>query len=357
MNLILLINDKPGGAEQVFREIAKYYLSKNEQIVVCFMTNKSTDYWDNIGLSNSNTIYFNQSIIAFLKFFLTTKNIRVLFTTHIYLTGLIGILKRLRIVKSQRFVGRESTSVFMRYKGFKLLSYRLMYVLGYSKLDLLICQTSLMKNQLLKHLPRLANKVKIEVIPNPFNIPLPVEDLSVQQIKNDYGDYIVSAGRLIPEKGFDILIDSFSKLKRVNRQINLVILGDGKERRALESKIHALGLKDSIFLIGFVDNVYPYFKGARLCVVSSRIEGFPNVLLQMMSQNENVISTNCAGDISDIVGVGLAKTEDVDNLYELMKVQLINNQSARSTFDIFLSKRSIVVFVQSIEKLLNGEKV
>src|SRR5690606_34407926 len=103
--------------------------------------------------------------------------------------------------------------------------FKLQYFLGYKSLDLLICQTQLMKTQLIKALPWLEENIKIIVIPNPLNLSAleTIEDRTFELDNN----YIISAGRLIPEKGFDILINSFKKVKELYPSLNLVILGEG----------------------------------------------------------------------------------------------------------------------------------
>ena len=85
-----------------------------------------------------------------------------------------------------------------------------------------------------------------------------------------------------------------------------------------------------------------YFKFAKVCVMSSRIEGFPNVLLEMMSQNTNIISTICAGDIDKLEGVSLVEVNDVSGLVESLKFILESDTSHnRVLFDKELKSRNI----------------
>src|SRR5690606_28231306 len=190
----------------------------------------------------------------------------------------------------------------------KLKVYDFLIKMGYSGVDLLISQTTEMKNQMIKHNQKIFRKVKIEVIPNPV-------DFSAVSIDNNLTferKTIVSAGRLIKIKGFDILIKAFSQLE--TKDYNLIILGEGDERVNLEKLIRELNLENRVFLPGFTKDVYSYFHHASICVVSSIKEGFPNVLLQMMSQNNNVVTTLCAGDIDQIKGLVFAQSNDVDSL-------------------------------------------
>jgi len=166
------------------------------------------------------------------------------------------------------------------------------------------------------------------------------------------GGTIVSAGRLIREKGFDILISAFAEIIKEIPSLNLMILGEGSERKKLEKLINELDIKDKVILKGHVKNVYPYFKLANVCVVSSIREGFPNVLLQMMSQNDKVVSTDCAGGILEIQGVFVVAPDNVKELVGGIKKALNYSSENRALFDKELQNRSIDSFIQKIESLL-----
>lgn len=361
--LIVLPNDALGGAEQILKMLAEYH--KKDKIDIFFFKRKTTNQWENIGNDKNITLkYFNVGseylgAICFLFeiLFKSRKKYAYVYTSHVFITGIIGLLIRLKLISKDYFVARESTLIFQRYKGFKLFVYKLMYKTGYASVDLLICQTEQMKTELLKVLPGLEKNKKIEIISNPIDLDL-IRLKSVSTINDDiekYGQYIVSAGRLIPEKGYDILINAFYKIKQDYNFLKLVILGEGKEKVLLTNQIKELGLEEDVFFVGFVENVYPYFKNAKLCVVSSRIEGFPNVLLQMMSQNNKVVSTKCAGGIDEIEGIYIAETHNIESLYNAIEKCLNeDNKINRIIFNSFLEERSICNFVSKIKNELNS---
>jgi glycosyltransferase involved in cell wall biosynthesis len=360
--LIALPNDTLGGAEQYLKMLANHYATQNYIVYVLFLKKKRDCGWEDLGRCKNVHLYYTNAsteksgLIPFAMnvYLLRKKNFHFIYTSHVHLTGLLGFLIGINILRKKYFVARESTSVFLRFNGVKLFFFKIQYFLGYSYVDLLICQTDLMKNQLVDSLPRLRKKINIVVIPNPVNLSKinVIEDITNLQ---NYGDYLVSAGRLIPEKGFDILIDAFYRVKINHINLKLVILGEGSERKMLTDKIKELHLEDSVFLVGFVQNVYPYFKNAILSVVSSRIEGFPNVLLQMMSQNEKVVSTKCAGGIDEIEGVFTAETHNVQSLVDTILISLDQDTSEnRLIFDDFLKKRTIAGFVSKVESFVNA---
>ena len=113
-------------------------------------------------------------------------------------------------------------------------------------------------------------------------------------------DYILAVGRLSRSKGFDILIKSFAKsdLKSI---VKLVILGEGKERKNLEKLIVELDLENQVLLFGKVDNPFIYMKYAKFFILSSRYEGFGNVLLEAFACRTPVIATNCETGPSEII--------------------------------------------------------
>ncbi|MDR2119195.1 MAG: glycosyltransferase [Tannerellaceae bacterium] len=363
--LICVQNDSNiGGAEEVLRMIAKEFLSQNYAVNVFFKHKRKYGGWDMENTPNL-TLFYSKSSRARYGIFLTLVqmfqmrkiNYEYAFTSSVTDAGIIGVLRKLHVLKINYFVARESTSIFKRIKGFELVWLKLFYCLGYSVVDLLICQTEYMKKQLINNLLWIEKKSNVQVIPNPVNL----NHMSVKANKELLiltGDpFIISAGRFINEKGFDILIRAFSILKPAYKCLKLVILGDGKLKDEIETLIEKLKLEKDVILYGFTDNVYPFFKNARMCVVSSRIEGFPNVLLQMMSQNEKVVSTLCAGDIDKIQGLFTCRTNDVKDLLRAMQQCLDAETSEnRMLFDRELQSRSIDRFIGKIKSYENGNR-
>jgi len=364
MNILIIIpNDVLGGAEQYLKITATEFLKNGDSVHVFFFKRKNTNAWEDLRLHFKElSLHYTDSsnersgFPKLIRNIFKNKNINYnyAFTSHVHCTALVGILCKLRLIRVDYLIGRESTSIFKRFSGLKLKMFKAQYNLGYSRVNLLICQTEYMKDQLVNALPWLDKKIKIRTIPNPVdlnNMIQQAKELNPLTLKRPY---IVSAGRLIPEKGFDILIKAFKNISDERKDLNLIILGEGLERSALEKLILDLELQNKVFLLGFASNVYPAFKEAELCVISSRIEGFPNVLLQMMSQNTKVVSTKCAGGIEDIDGVFTCETDNVEDLYDTMSRCLnTDTKSYRTLFDNELKKRDITEFIKSIEKYLN----
>ena len=354
--LIVLPTDNLGGAEKVLKMIARHYIN-NSNVSVFFLQKRSTSLWDDLLINKNITLDYGKSksstlgLINLLYFILKCRKYHHIFSSQTIINGFIGLLIKLRIIQTKFFIARESTTIFNRFSGIKLLKYRMIYYLGYSSIDLLICQTELMKDQFMKNLPFISKKINIKTIPNPINLEKTLQP-NTDFIFNE--DFIVAAGRLIEEKGFDILIDAFNLLKNDYSNLKLVILGEGLLRSHLETKIRNLNLADKVLLPGRVSNLLAYFNLAKVCVVSSRVEGFPNVLLEMMSQNTKVVSTKCAGGIDELEGVFVAEVNDITGLVEHLKIILDSDTSHnRVLFDKELKSRNIENFINKIELSLN----
>lgn len=103
---------------------------------------------------------------------------------------------------------------------------------------------------------------------------------------------LIGAGRLATWKGFGDLIDAIAMVK-VHRPVRLLILGDGPLRGELQGRIDMHGLTDCVQLIGYVENPLKYFAHADIFVLSSYVEGLPNVLVEAMMCGCTPVATDC----------------------------------------------------------------
>jgi glycosyltransferase involved in cell wall biosynthesis len=103
---------------------------------------------------------------------------------------------------------------------------------------------------------------------------------------------IVSAGRLAPEKGLPDLVMAIKELSK-RRDVRLLMLGEGPMRSEVEALIESENLEDVIKLVGFQENPLKYYSKADVFVLSSYVEGLPNVLVEAMMCGCTPVSTNC----------------------------------------------------------------
>ncbi|MDR2119198.1 MAG: glycosyltransferase [Tannerellaceae bacterium] len=352
--LIASVNDGlKGGAEGVLLQIATFFRQKGCYIHVLFIRKKSFNEWIDKHIDGYSYYYLSVKSILLLSKLRFEKT----FTSHPMLTGIIGVMRKIHLVKTDSFIAREPHTL-TENKGIKRVIRTLYRKLGYSALDLLICQTELMKKMFIRYNPK--SKIRIEVIPNPISIDREKEIVAIMPSVTN--PYIVAAGRYVPEKAFDILIMAFSVFRKSHPEFKLVILGEKQRYPKFEKEIKELirkfHLEESVILFGSVENVFPYFNQATMCIVSSRSEGFPNVLLQMMSQNEKVVSTLCAGDIDKIQGLFTCKTNDEGDLLRAMQQCLEADTSRnRELFDKELQNHSIEKFIEMTESYGNENSI
>lgn len=114
---------------------------------------------------------------------------------------------------------------------------------------------------------------------------------------------VLAMGRLVPQKDFTTLIKAFAGVSKQS-DARLLILGDGPMREELETLVKSLGLEERISMPGFSENALAYLKHAKLFVLSSRFEGFGNVVAEALACGTPVVSTDCPHGPAEILDGG-----------------------------------------------------
>lgn len=147
----------------------------------------------------------------------------------------------------------------------------------------------------------------VRVIYNPAATGVsPLRESTVLQEQlwgNGFAKHILSVGRLSLQKDHANLIKAFAMLPK-DLNVKLSIIGDGPLRAELSDLIFELGLQANVSLPGFTTNPYPWFRSADLFVLSSRWEGFANVIVESLECGVPVVSTNCPSGPDEILEGG-----------------------------------------------------
>ncbi len=133
---------------------------------------------------------------------------------------------------------------------------------------------------------------------------------------------VVACGRMHRQKGFDVLLPAFAQTA-AQIPSELWLLGEGPHRAALETQAAELGIADSVRFLGFQSNPLAFFRTADLFVLSSRWEGFGNVIVEALGCGTPVLSTDCPFGPAEILENDrwgkLVPVEDADALANGMR--------------------------------------
>ena len=134
----------------------------------------------------------------------------------------------------------------------------------------------------------------VRVIHNGISIP---ETVAPYDFSKQFSSkkIIYSAGRLAEVKGFTYLIEAAAILKKKRDDLIFVVSGEGKLEMELKKQVIDAGLEESFIFFGFSADIFPALKGCDLFVLSSILEGMPNVVMEAMAMQKPVVATDVNG--------------------------------------------------------------
>ncbi|MDL0137059.1 glycosyltransferase [Halobacterium salinarum] len=150
------------------------------------------------------------------------------------------------------------------------------------------------------------DSTNISVIYNPVDVEL-IRDQATkpadhQWLADDSLRVVLAGGRHEPQKGFDTLLEAFSRISEAD--VRLVLFGTGPETESLRAHAYALGVGDRVSFPGFVENPFSYMMSADAFVLSSEYEGFGLVLIEALACGCPVVSTDCESGPAEILENG-----------------------------------------------------
>jgi glycosyltransferase involved in cell wall biosynthesis len=238
----------------------------------------------------------------------------LLFSTLGHLNLLVRLASRF-LPKSTAVVARETNIPSLNLQASPRPGlFRFLYRRLYRGFDRVICQSTDMLEDLAANfsLPR----DKCALIPNPVD----VERLRILADEGETafpagGINVLACGKLMPQKGFDLLLEAVPGLPE---EATLTILGEGPLRPGLTQLAEEHKVEHRVRFPGFSDNPYSSMAACDLFVLSSRYEGLPNVVLEALALGAKVAAFDCPGDVREILrdvpGCRLARPEDPRDL-------------------------------------------
>jgi len=322
-----------GGVEKNLYIIANYFSKKIKNLKICTVSKKSKKKFNkNIKFLtpekefpeklNIRIKYFICLYLLF-KHLLKNKNTVVFsFQANIYCVLLCKMLNVKVIIRS------NSSPIGWYHNAFKKFIYKKII----SKADAVIVNSIAFKKQMIKRF-----NIKVNCIYNPLNTQEILNKSNKAKPESFFKNKkkflkIINLGRFTEQKDQITILKAANLLKnKIN--FKLLIMGRGIEEKKLRDFIKKNKLNDNIKIKNFVDNPYGAIKQSDIFVLSSKYEGLPNVLLEALTLNKFVISTNCPTGPNEILCNGkggmLFNVGDYNNLSKKIIYYSKNKKKAK----------------------------
>ena len=316
--MIVIPSLRGGGAERVTVDLASHWTFLGHEVVLVTFSDPATDVYQfdqrikRISLSHleasSGALGHLRKILAIRKLMNQYRPeicLGVMTACSVYsILAARGTATRVIATEHAHPPSQKISSLWQRLRRF-----------AYPRADAVIALTQLSSQWLCDHV----SGCKAKVIANAVHWPMQDAEPKVICYKPSNTHWLLAVGRLHEEKGFDKLIQAFTKISADVPNWQLIILGEGDEREPLLKQIKEAHLQERILLPGLVGNLSQWYLAADLFVLSSRFEGLSNSLQEAMSYGLPAVSFDCDSGPREIIrdgvdGVLVRPDQDVDAL-------------------------------------------
>jgi len=298
-----------GGVSKIFLRIAKELSNNFDVEIVTIVDNDSpyvnSDYFKGIEHKNLGAREVRYSFFKLVDY-LNSRKPKYLISAmnHVNVVALISSKLSRIPVKNIVSVRNNSSELFKNEDNFisNLMPYFIK--LTYPMADEIVAISEGVADDIKKVSG--VSEEKISIIHNPV-VTRELKEKSKESVDHGFFELgvpvILSVGRLDKQKDYKTLVRSF---KQVRKKVDsrLLILGEGNQRAEIQELINELNIKKDVDLPGFVENPYKYMRKSSVFVLSSRWEGFGNVIVEAMATGTPVVSTNCPSGPSEILKNG-----------------------------------------------------
>lgn len=315
MNIAILIPELGGGgAERVAQILGNYYVEKGNKVYYFIAdTNIKQDYPVKGEIIQTNIKSCMQGELSdaqrMMKLFCASLKMRKLKAQY-KIDVAISFMEEFNYLNilskgKERVIVRVCTILSEReeLKGF--LYKKKLVQFFYTKADKVIVMSQYALNDMHNHYGIPLRKL--------IKIPNPASDLGAYESENlwPFGmKAVICIGRLEPVKQHERTIRAFSYVVQREPDARLIILGKGSQLYYLKSICKSCKIEKHVDFIGFTNNISYYLEHARVFVIASKVEGFPNSMIEAMHHGVPVITTDSPGACGEIVG---KPKEVVDN--------------------------------------------
>ena len=339
-----------GGAQNVCVNLANGMSANGWQVTLVVLHLNNADYLQklskevNLQVLGANHISF--AIIPIVRYLKMSSPKKVLVFN--YELTILLILIRGILLKKFKIISRNNTTLSKSRIEFKKLKHKIikwgMDAL-YHKVDHVINQCHDMKNDLLSVYPKLEGKTSF--IYNPVRNEIEIFSKNNKIFESE--NYLLYVGRLEQEKAIHFIIEAFSRIHELYPSLRLRIIGKGSQERNLKKLAQDLKVLDKIDFKGFNKNIIAEYCKAKVVLLTSFFEGFPNVLIESITLGTPIVSFDCPSGPNEIIKEGvngyLVSYLSIDDLVDKIKLALSTN------FDKSEIKKT--AFKYSNERILN----
>jgi glycosyltransferase involved in cell wall biosynthesis len=319
--------------------------------------------WDNYNLANINIVNLSKKIYfrtfprigylnsrlayfyIFIKCFFPLKNLIKKEKPDFLIIHLITLLPLILLIFFKfetkvilRISGLPRLNIFRKFI-WKLASTKLYYISAPT-------QTTL---EYIKSL-NIFDEKKIIFLPDPV---YQIRDVVIKKKEKIYNlleknkKIIISVGRLTKQKNYFFLIRAFYEIKKIDNSFKLLIIGEGEQKKYIQSLILKFNLVNDVFLMGFVENIFKYIEISDLAISVALWEDPGFFIIESGILNKPIISSDCPNSPKELLSKGLGgylfENNSLESLLDNFKVYLKDNEYERKK-KILVSKNKFKTF-------------
>jgi glycosyltransferase involved in cell wall biosynthesis len=245
----------------------------------------------------------------------------------------------------QLLLFKFETKFILRISGLPKLNIvrKFLWKLVSKRIFLVTCPSLQTKNDLIKF--NIFPEKKIKILYDPI-----IEVRKIKKKINKKKDFqfnnvkfLLNIGRLTKQKNQILLLKMFLEISKINKDLKLIIIGDGEEKSSLKNFIEKNNLSDKVYLLGYIKNVYPYIINSIAVITCSLWEDPGAVMIEASFCNKPVISSDCRNGPKEFLnnskGGYLFENDNVNSLIEQTNIFLKEDQNKKLT-KILISKKN-----------------